>query len=269
MSTADLREVGSISLLDLDIISRFYGRDFLPFPFMFAQPPRFQWHDEYVEYATSVPDRFNHGDLRMFQECARVYANADIRVECHVQYIPADTPNVRVVAARCDQAGFLARQRSDDDVIDVYELSPYLLGPAVADSAALKKPGRRSGIVIPEYCQLPGLFPEHAWHTPSNAGASDDVSIHDATDGEPSGTNVPRAEVTAFGTVQSHWRPTRSWGIDRGKNFAIWLRIKDDGDYLYQPDFSQAKPMSRPMLAERIDRLISEDVKALRQFRNG
>jgi hypothetical protein len=47
------------------------------------------------------------------------------------------------------------------------------------------------------------------------------------------------------------------------------VRIKDDGEYLYQPDFGEAKPMSRPMLAERIDRLISEDVKALRQFRNG
>ena len=57
--------------------------------------------------------------------------------------------------------------------------------------------------------------------------------------------------------------------MDPGKNAAVWVRIKDDGDYLYQPDFSQAKPMSRPMLAERIDRLISEDVKALRQFRNG
>jgi hypothetical protein len=269
MSTADLREVGSIGLLDLEIISKLSGRDFLPYPFMFTQPPKFKLYDEYFKYAKSVPDRYNNGDLRIFQKCAGSYADADIRVECHVQYIPADTPNVRVVAYRLDQAGFLAKQRPDEDVIDFYELSPYLLGPAVADSATLKKPGRRSGIVIPEYRQLPRLFPEHAWKTPNNAQASDDVSIHDATDGEPSGIEVPRAKVTAFGTVQSHWHPTRSWGIDRGKDFAVWIRIKDDGDYLYQPDFSEAKPMSRPMLAERIDRLISEDVKALRQFRNG
>jgi hypothetical protein len=49
----------------------------------------------------------------------------------------------------------------------------------------------------------------------------------------------------------------------------VWVGIKDDRDYLYAADFGEAKPMSRPMLAERIDRLISEDVKALRQFRSG
>jgi EspG family len=149
MSPADLRKIGSIDLLDLDIISRFSGRDFLPYPFMFTQPSRFSWHDEYAEYARSVPDRFNNGDLRMFQECAGSYANADIRVECHVQYIPADTPSVRVVAARRDQAGFLAKQRPYEGFIDVYELSPYLLGPAVAESVALEKPGRRSAISFP------------------------------------------------------------------------------------------------------------------------
>jgi EspG family len=258
MSTADLRKIGSIDLLDLDIISRFYGRDFLPYPFMFTQPSRFSWHDEYVEYARSVPDRFNHGDLAIFQECAGSYANADIRVECHVQYIPADTASVRVVAARRDQAGFLAKQRPDEDVIDVYEVSPYLLGPAVADSVALEKPGRRSAIVIPEYAPVS-----------ANADAPEDFTIHQTIEGASSAVEVARAEVTAYGTVQTHWRPTRHWGIDPGKSAAVWVRIKHDGDYLYQPDFSEARPMSRPMLAERIDQLISEDVKALRQFRNG
>jgi hypothetical protein len=267
MSTADLRALGSIDLLDLDIISRLSGRDFLPYPFMFTRPSKFSLQDEYAAYARSIPGRYNNGDLRIFQECAGAYANADIRVEYNLQYIPADTPTVRVIAYRLDQAGFLAKQRPNEDVIDFYELSPYLLGPAVAESAALKKPGRRSAIIIPEYRQLPRLFPEGAF-TSNNAGASDDFSIHQTTDGEPSGTQVPRAEVTAFGTVQSHWRPTRQWGIDHGKNFGVWVRIKDDGDYLYKPDFSAATPVATPVLAERIDRLISEDVKVLRQFRS-
>jgi hypothetical protein len=258
MTTANLRKIGSIDLLDLDIVSRFYGRDSLPYPLMFTQPPRFSWHDDYVEYARSVPDRFNHGDLAVFQECAASYVNADIRVECHVQYAPADTPSVRVVAARCDQAGFLAKQRPDEDVIEVYELSAYQLGPAVADSVALEKPGRRSGIVIPEWAPVS-----------ENTDATDDFTLDHSIEGAPSATAVPLAEVTAYGTVQTHWRPTRHWGVDPGKNAAVWVRIKDDGDYLYQPDYSEANPMSRPVLAERIDRLISEDVKALRQFRNG
>jgi hypothetical protein len=258
MSTDDLRKIGSIDLLDLDIISRFYGRDFLPYPFMFTQPSRFSWHDEYVEYARSVPDRFNHGDLRILQECAGSYANADIRVECHVQYIPADTPNVRVIAYRLDQLGFMAKQKPDEDVVDVYELSPYLLGAAVADSVALEKPGRRSAIVIPEYAPVA-----------DDAADSEDFTSRHTIEGARSATEVPRAEVAAFGTVQTHWRPTRRWGIDPGKNAAVWVRIKDDGEYLCAADFSEAKPMSRPVLAECIDRLISEDVKALRQFRNG
>lgn len=258
MSAADLRTVGSITLLDLDIISKFYGRDFLPFPFMFTQPSRFAWHDEYDEYARSVPDRFNNGDLATFRDCAEAYAYADIRVECHVQSTPPDAPGVRVVAYRLDQRGFLAKQRPDEDVIDVNELSPYLLGPAVADSVALQKPGRRSGIVVPEY----------AWAS-SDAGACEDVSIHHTVGSEPRAATVPRAEVTAFGTVQSHWRPARCWGVDYGKNFAAWVQIKNDGDYLYTPDFAEAKPMTSSVLAERIDRLISEDIKALRQFREG
>jgi hypothetical protein len=257
MSAADLQTVGSISLLDLDIISNFYGRDFLPYPFMFTRPSQFAWHDDYVEYARSVPDRFNYGDLRIFKDCATCYANADISVECHIQHIPADTPSIRAIAARRDQAGFLATQRPDDDVIDVYRLSPYLLGPAIAEVAGLQKPGRRSAIIIPEYV-----------HVADSAPTSDNVIMHNIVDGGPSATEVPDAKVTAFGTVQSHWRPTKQWGRDREKNIAVWVRIEDDGDYLYQPDFSEAKPLSRPMLAERIDLLITQDVKALRQFRN-
>lgn len=256
-SPGDLRKVGSISLLDVDIISKFYGREFMPYPFMFTQPSRFSWKHQYDEYARLVPERFNNGDLAVFKQAGIAYANADIRVECHVQHIPADTASVRVVAARRDQIGFLAKQRADEDVIDVYELSPYLLGPAVAGSAALKKPGRRSAIVIPEYAPIR-----------NGANASEDFSFHHTIEGEPNVTEVAQAEVTAFGTVQSHWRPTRRWGLDRGKNAATWVGIKDDGDYLYTADSSEAKPVSQAILAERIDRLITEDVKALRHFRS-
>jgi hypothetical protein len=257
MTAAELREIGSIDLLDLDIISTFYGRDFLPYPFMFTQPSRFAWHDEYSGYARTVPDRFTNGDLRIFQECAGFYAHADIRVECHVQHIPADTPSIRVIAARFDQAGFLAKQRPDEDILDIYALSPYLLGPAVAEAAALDKPGGRPAIVIPEY--LPGA---------NNGESADDFSIHHSVEGAPRAAEVPRALVTAFGTVQSHWRPTRWWGMDPGKNHAAWVRIKDDGDYLYQPDYTEARPLTSAALGARIDQLISEDVKALRQFRS-
>jgi hypothetical protein len=258
MSAADLRKVGSISVLDVDIINRFHGRDFLPYPFMFTQPSRFLGRDEQLlDHQRSVPGRFHDGDLAIFRQFDVAYAKADIRVGCHVQYIPADTPSVRVLAVRLDQMGFLAQQRPEEDVIDIYELSPYLLGPAVADAVTLKEPGRHSGIVTPDYVPVP------------NNANSADLAIQHTIDGASNIIKVPRDEVMAFGTVQTHWRPTRHWGIDWSKKFAVWVGIKDDGEYLYKPDLSEATPMTRQSLAEQIDRLISEDVKALRQFRSG
>jgi hypothetical protein len=254
-AAVDLRQIGSIDLTDLDIISRTSGRDFLPYPFMLTRPSGFSSHDEYVAYATSVPDRFNYGDLRIFRRWAASYVYAEIRVECHVQYIPADTPSVRVVGNRVRDLGYLARQRPDEDVIDVYEASPYDLGRAIAESAGLTKPGSRAEIVIPEY-GIPA----------DNPDAAEDFSILESPTTPTA--EVRRADVTAFGTVQSHWRPTRRWGLDRRKNAAVWVRIKDDGEYIYTPDFRRAKPLTVAILAERIDKLIAEDVAALKNFRD-
>ncbi|MGV0743841.1 hypothetical protein [Mycolicibacterium sp. XJ870] len=250
------RHIGSIELIDLDIICRFYGRDFLPYPFMLTRPTRFSFHEEYTRYSNSVPDRFNHGDLQKFRRWAASYAYADIRVECHVQFIPSSIPSLRVVGNRVGGLGYLAKQRSDEDIIDVYEVSPYDLGHAIADSVELVKPGRHHEIVIPEYksSSRTDTQPEH-------------FNLRQVAD-QSTARVVRRAEVTAFGSVQTHWRPTRRWGLDRGKNAAVWVRIKDDGEYRFEVDFDRAKPMTRPSLAERIDELIAEDVAVLRDIKN-
>jgi hypothetical protein len=255
-ATVDLHQVGSIDLTDLDIISRSAGRDFLPYPFMLTRPSRFSSHNDYVAYATSVPDRFNYGDLSTFRRWGASYVHSEIRVECHVQYIPADTPSVRVVAHRLGELGYLAKQRPDEDIIDVYELSPYDLGQAIADSVDLVKPGEHSEIIIPEY--VPAA---------QKADAADDFTLRHAV-GTSTATEVRRADVTAFGTVQSHWRPTRRWGLDRGKNAVVWVRVRGDGEYIYATDFSRASPLRRLALAERVDKLIAEDVAVLRNFRD-
>ena len=80
---------------------------------------------------------------------------------------------------------------------------------------------------------------------------------------------VSRADVIAFATVQSHWRPSRRWGFDRGKNAVVWVRIKGDGEYIYSTDFHQALPVTTRILAERIDQLIAEDVASIKKFRSG
>src|SRR3984885_559783 len=135
MSGVLVRQVGILDLLDLNVISEFYGRDFLPYPFMFTQPSRFATRDEALAYASAVPDRFNHGDLGVFMQCVAAYDAADIRVECHIQYIPADTPSVRAMAYRTGQLGFFTQQRPDTDLIDIYTVSPYDLGAAICEAA--------------------------------------------------------------------------------------------------------------------------------------
>jgi hypothetical protein len=248
-------QVGTLDLLDLNAISEFYGSDFLPYPFMFTQGPRFATRDEAATYAGAVPDRLLHGDLNCFLECVAAYDAADIRVECRVQHIPADTPSLRLIAYRAGHLGFFASQRADVDLIDVYTLSPYDLSLAIADAVSLTQPGMHNAIVIPEY-------------VPRGKAEYDrgDFVVHHRL-ASHAGVTVPASEITVYATVQSHWRPTRKWGLDRGKRALVWVRVNDDGEYMYVADQSCATPMTGSLLREEIDRLIADDVAVLREFR--
>jgi hypothetical protein len=248
-------QVGTIDLLDLNVVSEFYGRDFLPYPFMFTQPSPFTTRDEASAYTTTVPDRFNHGDLSIFTECVFAYDAADIRVACHIQYIPADTTSLRVMAFRTGHLGFFTSQRPDADLVDIYTISPYDLGEAICEAVTLTQPGKHPEIVVPEYVPRGRAeFDTAAYGVRHRLDASTEVTI-------------AASEVSAYATVQSHWRPTRSWGLDRGKQALVWVRIKDDGEYIYAPDHCHARPMTKSALHERIDQLIADDVAILREFR--
>ncbi len=255
MSSVLTGHVGTISLLDLEVISEFNGRKFLPYPLMFTRPSPFTTLDGASAYAVAVPDRFVHGDLRPFVECTTAYLDSDIRVECHVQHIPADAPSIRVIAWRTGQRGYSAVQRPDEDAVDVYTVSPYDLGATVAEAVPLEEPGRHSAIVVPEYVSRRG-----------GQFAAEAVSVNDRFT-SPTEVVVPAGDVTVYSTVQSHWRPSRKWGFDRDKAALVWIRVKEEGDFIYAPDGSHARPMTRLMLQDRIDRLIADDIAILRDFR--
>lgn len=68
-------------------------------------------------------------------------------------------------------------------------------------------------------------------------------------------------------TVQSHCAPPRGWGVDLGRKVAVCVRLVDDGDYLFGPDLDRAVPVTVQGLADRIDRLIADDVSVLRRRR--
>jgi hypothetical protein len=253
-----LNRVGRIALRDLNAISEFFGRDFLPYPFLYRQPATIGDHAE----ADSAPDRFNYGDLHIFKTWFTTYMSADIRVECKVQYLGGvETPSLRIMAHRSGELGFLASQQPDD-AVEVFTLSPFDLGPAVAGSVALTRPGKHSKIVIPEY--VPTAL-DRAEDVVDDAVAS---SIRQTSVVVPFAVMVPGADVTMYATAQSHWWPARDWGLNRYKRALAWVGIKDDGEYLYTPDGSHATPVNPRTLADRIDRLIGEDVAALRESRH-
>lgn len=137
--------IGSITLIELLGICEVQGRYGLPHPFWRTQPAAAP-----VTNTAVVADRYDSGDLRVFKPWAQAYVRADIWVECRVNFT-SDDPDLRILAYRAGESGFLASQRPGEDVVDVYELSPYELGTAVAGSAELVGPGAHSAIVIPGY----------------------------------------------------------------------------------------------------------------------
>jgi hypothetical protein len=252
VDTVDLKRLGRIDLLDLRVISEYLGREFLPFPFIATLPNRFADFGAYNAHARTIPDRFNHGDLSLFKKWFATYTDADLRVECRVQYFPADTPSTRVLAHRCGELGFLATQNSDD-VVEMFSLSPYDLGPAIAGTVELTKPGARPVIVIPDYAPQ------------ALRSRKDETSERNWGVGPP--VTVSSADVTAYGTVQSHRQPARNWEVDQDKDAAVWVRLRDDGEYLYAPGYRSARPMTGRILSQRINDLIAADVALLRQSR--
>jgi hypothetical protein len=257
VSSVLTRYVGTLDLVDLNVLNKFYGRDFLPYPFMFTQPSRFATRQEASAYTGTVPDRFSYGDLNVFKDCLIAYIDADIRVECHVQHMPADVPSVRALAYRAELSGFFAEQRADTDLIDVYTVSPYDLGAAICEATTLTGSGEHSQIVVPEYVSR--------WGPRFDAG--DSMLSHRVVSSAE--VAIPASRVAAYAKVQSHWRPTRKWGFDRGKKALVWIRVRDDGEYMYVPDNdSHAIPMTSSTLNEQIDLLITEDIAQLREFRD-
>lgn len=252
--------IGSITLIELLGICEVQGRYGLPYPFWRTQPAAAP-----VTNTAVVADRYDSGDLRAFKPWAQAYVRADIWVECRVNFT-SDDPDLRILAYRAGESGFLASQRPGEDVVDVYELSPYELGTAVAGSAELVGPGAHSAIVISGYLDrfrppAPGAVV---------AGGDDEyaavVSVRAAPERRRESV-FAAGDVAAMTTVQSHCAPPRGWGVDLGRKVAVCVRLVDDGDYLFGPDLDRAVPVTVQGLADRIDRLIADDVSVLRRRR--
>lgn len=255
----ELDRLGSIDLVELAAVYQLHGHDFLPYPFLRPQSA------ESAEDA--VADRFCNGDLRVFRDWIATYTRADIWVECRVvDYLSPGPSGVGILGHRAGESGFLAAQRPDQDVVDVYALSPYDIGAAVAASAGLTQPGAHTQIDVPGYANRFG--PSADTVTPADDDDAYELAVSDTGRRAPAGpVQVPDADVAAIAVVQSRCRPVGMWGPDLDSALTGWVRIKDDGEYLYAPDFSHATPVTAQILQQRIDELVAADVAALRQHR--
>jgi hypothetical protein len=262
MSGVALRRVGEINLGDLEMIGRLQGQEGLPYPFGYAHP--YEHRDERI---SSIADRLADGDLSAFREWTETYVAAEIWVACRVHHGGVDIPDRRILAYRAGDAGFLAAQRSHDDVIEVFTLAAVDLGAGIVRSIGLTQPGRQAGIVVPGYV---GYFADTDTDTDYLDGDDDGVfSVRTAVH-QPLRSAHPIVaddDVAALAIIQSRWQPARSWGVDWAKPVVACVRIADDGDYIYTPDFSHAVPLAEPSLSEAIDRLIIEDIAVVRHQR--
>ena len=199
--------VGEVDLADLAEIGRLQGRDGLPYPFAYTRPQK-----QYGRRVASVADRLDHRDLRPFRGWIDAYIDADIWVACRVHYRNPDAPDRRILAYYAGQAGYIAAQRSNDDVVEVSEVSAADLGASIAGSVGLIRPGRtQPGIVIPGYV---GYFVDEA--TPDD----DEVYAVRVGDRSPQHEHpvVDDGAVTALAIIQSRWQPPRRWGVDWTKS---------------------------------------------------
>lgn len=242
-------------MADLAAICALRGLEHLPHPFFTRT-----WLWGISRQNESVQDRLADGDLHVFHGWVKAYAHADIWVECQAHYSSPDTPALRIAACRAGELGFLASQRPDEDIVDVFSVPPYEIGSAVAASVGLTTPGTHSRIVAPSF--FAGL------HRDSAGDHGDDYQVSfDRVDVRRPTATVPRSDVTAMAVIQSRCDPAREWGLGQGRKAVGWVRVRDDGEYIYNPDFSHATPVTPQTLGKRIDQLIIEDVAVLRQRR--
>jgi len=251
-----LKRVAEVELVGLDAITDAQGGEFMPHPFAHTRSSPFSGMDEYSRYAKNLLDRIDHGDLSELGRWFSSYLTADLRVECSVSN--RNQPQTRMMAHRAGDTGYLAIQQRDADIVEVFTLSPFELGSAIAGSINLTKPGKHAKIVIPD---LASPAPRREPTT------STSVRIQGTQ--TPKGIVVAGTEITMFGRAQSRWRPARNWGFDRQKKAIVWVRIDDDGDYIYAPGFGYLTPLTARELGRRIDQLIAEDIAAALHASNG
>jgi hypothetical protein len=266
VTTIALKRVGSVELTDWIGMCAGQG-DGIPYPLWRTR--RDPYWGVVEQGLPPFAERF-HGELGPLQEWAETYARADIWVECRVRAFASDLNDIRLVAHRMGEAGFVATQRPIGDVVDVYRLSTLDIGAAVADRADLVRPGTRPSIAIAGFLDNfigTGIGPDSL--SVDDSGEEDDYgfSVRHIEPTRSDSVRISCDDVLLLATVQSHCDPLQIRGVDWGRDVAAWVRVKGDGDYIYAAGRDRLVPVNSQTLRGKVDELIAADVRTLRKRR--
>ena len=247
------RKLGTLTVLELHIFCREYGRGFLPYPFRFTKPTPYEYENDLNGYRADLIDRFTSGEFDHLRRWLDVQLReAEIRVES--MFMNATEVTAALSATRSQELGFIASQDADD-IISVSQVSAFDLGPEIGKLAELSgKPGSHPKVTVPS------LRIRKRSRSSKGSAIVDEVR---AVEPVPA---IPFEELLAGGEIHTDYRPPRRWAPDRTKDFIGWVSTAD-GDYVVQPPYEYATPVTRTQLIDNIDRLIAGDAAEVRELR--
>ena len=232
--------VCTIAVVDLEAACALYGRDALPPPLGRSRPVGSFW----LLSRAPVHKRLGEGDLREVRSWVGDLVRADATVQCRVSFSDAGTADIRIHALRVGGSGFFAVQRRDGDgvdVVDIRRVAPYALGSVIAEAAGLVGAGCRvrvavsgGGDLLPAPPAAVDEYDDFGFLVPSAEPRDAALSVVD--------TRV----VVAIGTLSTS-----------NTHVLQWIRIAEDGDYLYAPDgVGYAEPLDVGLLRTCIEDLV-------------
>ncbi|OAN42498.1 ESX secretion-associated protein EspG [Mycolicibacterium iranicum] len=234
--------VGAAAVVDLEAACALYGLDVLPFPLGRSRPVGSVWLAS--RNVRPIEDRLND-DLHGVRAWVEALVRSDFCLECRVRLSVEDTPDRRMHGLRSGESAFVAVQGHDRgvDVVDIYAVSPEMMGPAIVESVGLVGAGAHPRIAVT-----------------ATGESRPDASLESDLDflaPPPSDATVPRVgvrDVVATGTMQVRSGPALS--------ILQWVQIRDDGDYVFDSgDAENAEPVDVETMTAYLNGMITDVIR--------
>ena len=246
--------VGTVAVVDLEAACALYGVDVLPYPLGRSRPVGSVWLA--TRDVAPIEERLRSDDLRGVREWVEAVVRSDVCIECRVHRFDEDTTDRRLHGMWAGESGFVAVQSADSDgvdIVDIYAVSPTMVGPAIAEAVGLVGAGAHLRIAVTG-------GGDHLPESPDVVDEYDDLGLT-VTHFQPTETavTVDSRDVVATGTVQSRHEPARHWGADPARPMLQWVQVRGDGDYLYEAnDSGYLEPLDLSLLSACIEELIAD-----------